>query len=97
MGDRIGDFVAAVPDDYMSTPVPYIGSELVHPDVLHVPSGWSGYEYWMAVTPYPGSDSRFENPSIYASHDGETWVTPAGASNPITRPRAAASGSVSRR
>ena len=68
-------FSAAVADGYMSTPVPYVGSELVHPDVLHVPSGWSGYEYWMAVTPYPGSDAATTGLSADVRVQAErTWL-----------------------
>src|SRR5439155_20610297 len=44
--------------------------QVVEPDVIHVPRGWNGYEYWMAVTPYPCGDESLENPSILVSHDG---------------------------
>jgi hypothetical protein len=67
----------------LSTPVPYSGDELVHPDVYFNESGWNGYRYWMAVTPYEGTDSQYENPSVYASNDGQAWETPAGLTNPI--------------
>lgn len=45
---------------------------LTHPKVLHIPGGWRGYEYWMAVTPYFGSSyaEESENPHILASNDG---------------------------
>jgi hypothetical protein len=62
----------------------YDGSgEAVHPDVLHLPGGWRGWEYWMAVTPYPRGNAGYENPSILVSHDGETWTVPTGLSNPV--------------
>ncbi len=62
----------------------YDGSgQVVHPDVLHVPGGWNGYEYWMGMTPYPGSNDNYENPSILASHDNLTWVVPPGVVNPL--------------
>jgi len=57
--------------------------EVVHPDIVHVPSRWHGYEYWMSYTPYPNSVSSKENPSIVASHDGMTWAVPAGLTNPV--------------
>lgn len=76
-------YVGAPANTQMATPVPYFGSELVHPDVVYCPNGWQGFRYWMAVTPYPNADSTYENPSLYASNDGQTWVTPPGASNPI--------------
>ena len=62
----------------------YDGSgQLTHPDVLHFPAGWRGWEYWMAYTPYPYGNSKFENPSIVVSHDGRTWVEPPGIKNPV--------------
>ncbi len=62
----------------------YDGSgQVVHPDMIHVPGGWNGYEYWMGMTPYPGSNDNYENPSILASHDNLTWVVPPGATNPL--------------
>ena len=52
-----------------------------HPDVLRIPGGWKGYEYWMGFTPHP--DAKRENPSVVASHDGVNWVVPASLINPI--------------
>lgn len=57
---------------------------VVHPSVVRVPGGWNGYEYWMAMTPYTGSDSQYENPSILCSVDGKTWAVPTGVTNPLT-------------
>lgn len=73
----------------MNAPTPlvtptYDGSgQVVHPDVVHVPGGWNGYEYWMAMTPYPNSNDNYENPSVLASHDNLTWVVPPGVTNPL--------------
>jgi len=71
----------------------YEGSgQTVHPDVFYDPAGWGedsngkAWKWWMAHTPYPGSNGAFENPSIVVSDDGETWVTPPGLSNPIAGP-----------
>ncbi len=62
----------------------YDGSgQVVHPDVIRVPGGWNGYEYWMGMTPYPNSNDNYENPSILASHDNLTWVVPPGVTNPL--------------
>ena len=70
----------------LTTPT-YDGSgQAVHPDVLVLESPWNGYRYWMAMTPYPNTVDTWENPSILASHDGETWVVPAGLTNPIDSP-----------
>jgi hypothetical protein len=64
----------------------YDGSgEVVHPDVVRVDRPWSGRRYWMAVTPYPNGNDHYENPSIYASEDGENWSVPRGATNPLAR------------
>jgi hypothetical protein len=59
------------------------GGQTTHPSVVRVPGGWNGYEYWMAHTPYPGSNSAWEDPNIAASTDGVNWVVPAGLTNPI--------------
>ncbi|HOX26988.1 MAG TPA: DUF2341 domain-containing protein [Candidatus Krumholzibacteria bacterium] len=73
----------------MNAPAPlvtptYDGSgQVVHPDVLHVPGGWNGYEYWMGMTPYPNGNDDYENPSILVSHDNSTWVVPPGLTNPL--------------
>lgn len=62
----------------------YDGSgEATHPSVVDMGSAWNGYRYWLAFTPYPSGDEDYENPSILASNDLDTWVLPSGASNPI--------------
>ena len=62
----------------------YDGSNVtVHPSALYFPDGWNGYRYWLAITPYPGSDSEYENPSILASNDGVTFAAPPGVTNPL--------------
>ena len=72
-----------------NAPVPlvtptYDGSgQVVHPDVVYVPGGWNGYEYWMGMTPYPNSNNSYENPSVLASNDNLTWVVPPGVINPL--------------
>jgi len=62
------------------------GDEVVHPSVVFVPNGWNGYKYWMAITPFAGSNNRLENPCIYQSTDGVSWVEPPGVINPIVPP-----------
>lgn len=62
----------------------YDGSrEVVHPDMMAFPDGWRGHRYWAVITPYPNSASRFENPSLFGSADGNTWGIPAGVTNPL--------------
>jgi hypothetical protein len=73
----------------------YDGSGVVvHPSVYFNPGGWSGYKYWMAMTPYASANAALENPSIVVSHDGNTWTVPAGLTNPLepAPPGAPASG-----
>ena len=62
---------------------PITTSEVVHPSVLHFPGQWRGWKWWMCITPYPGSDATYENPSILVSHDGLAWTEPTGIQNPI--------------
>jgi len=64
------------------------GSQNVHPSVVdtHEFNGgvdWNGYRYWMAYTPYPGSNDAYENPCIAVSNDRVTWITPPGVTNPL--------------
>ncbi|MFI7681000.1 DUF2341 domain-containing protein [Actinophytocola sp. NPDC049390] len=67
-----------------STTPTYDGSgQAVHPDVVHFPQGWNGFRYWMAETPYPGSNDKLENPSILVSNDGLRWSVPPGGVNPL--------------
>jgi hypothetical protein len=62
--------------------------QVVHPDVT--PEGPDGHLLWMAITPYPGGNSEFENPSIYQSLNGHIWRAPMGVVNPVARPQPAA-------
>lgn len=57
--------------------------QAVHADVLAFPDGWNGAHYWMAMTPYPGGSSYFENPSILVSNDGLALSVPPGLTNPV--------------
>ena len=57
--------------------------EHVHPDVLYLPEGFMGYHYWMAFTPCPRGNDRFENPTLRASHEGLAWVKLSGIPEPV--------------
>jgi len=60
----------------------YDGSrQVVHPDVLRAPEAWGG-QLLSVITPYPNSQARYENPSIFSSTSGETWE-PVGSGNPV--------------
>ncbi|MGG0209512.1 hypothetical protein [Bacillus mycoides] len=61
-------------------------NQTTHPKVVYFENGWSGWKYWMAHTPYPFSNDKFENPSISVSNDGINWTDPKGLSNPIDQP-----------
>jgi len=56
-----------------------------HPDVAYAPEGFGKerWQYWMACTPLAYGNFVFENPEIFASHDGISWVIPEGGQNPI--------------
>lgn len=70
--------------DYILTFTNYIGNwQNIHPKVLYFEDGWSGYEFWMAYTPYPRANTNAENPCIAVSHDGISWSVPEGLANPL--------------
>jgi coenzyme F420-reducing hydrogenase beta subunit len=67
----------------------YDGSnQVVHPSVIDfleeygLPQ-WGGYRFWMVITPYPYANDTYENPSVYTSNDGITWVVPPHIINPV--------------
>ncbi len=62
----------------------YDGSnQETHPKLLYFPKGWNGYRYWMSMTPYPGTNAIYENPSIVVSNDLKKWLVPKGLKNPV--------------
>ena len=64
----------------------YEGSgQVVHPDVVTQLGTWR-LPMWLAVTPYPGGDPHFENPSIFESANGRHWRVPEGLANPVALP-----------
>jgi len=69
--------------DVVAVPSPYAPGHVLHPSVLYFKDGKGGFRYWMAYTPYPNSDSTYENPCIAVSNDGKSWAAPAGVTNPI--------------
>lgn len=71
------------PPTVLTTPT-YDGSgQTVHPSVVYIDGGFAGYKYWMGITPYPGGNDDYENPSLLASNDGITWEVPSGITNPL--------------
>jgi hypothetical protein len=75
--------------DVLGQPIPldfatYENShQVVHPSAVAFPSAWHGQRFWLALTPYPNSDSKVENPSLYGSATGDEWAVPAGVTNPV--------------
>ncbi len=59
--------------------------QAVHPDVVRFPTAWNGWEYWMTMTPFPGGNEAYENPSILVSHDGIAWTVLPGLAKPLAR------------
>jgi len=76
-------FVDAIRPGRLVIPT-YDGSnQATHPDVLleRDPSGTS--HLTMAMTPYPYSNDRFENPSLVVSSDGMSFTAPPGVLAPL--------------
>lgn len=75
----------------LGTPVPIAfetyerSKQVVHPSAVAFPSAWHGQRFWLALTPYPNSDTRVENPSIFGSGSGDDWAVPSGVTNPIAK------------
>ncbi|MCU5407971.1 hypothetical protein OCA16_25870 [Bacillus cereus] len=86
--NKVKDQLKYVPNSSNPLIVPtYEGSnQTVHPKVVYIPNGWNGWKYWMAHTPYPNTNDKFENPSISVSSDGVNWRDPVGIVNPIDIP-----------
>lgn len=80
--------------------IPLTDSGYTHPSMVHVPSKWNGFEFWLAITPYFGvissqpQPSDFENPHIFcgnwnAEKTDIVWQQPTGITNPIDIPPSA--------
>lgn len=50
---------------------PVYGHWLVHPCVRYIPEGFAGHKWWMVVTPYPNSNSHYEQPVLYYGDGNE--------------------------
>lgn len=47
------------------------GEYLVHPSVLYIPEGLSGKKWWLAVTPYPNYNSKYEQPILFCGESND--------------------------
>lgn len=63
----------------------YDGSnQATHPSVMALNNKSFEYKYYMAMTPWPNNNNKYENPSILASNDGIKWEEPKGINNPVS-------------
>ena len=51
---------------------PEYGDWLVHPCVRYIPDGLGGHKWWLAVTPYPEGNNKYEQPILYYGEENET-------------------------
>ena len=59
--------------------------EAVHPSVIYFPNGFGTekYRFVMAITPYPLSNDRYENPEFLISNDAIHWNLPRNGKSPV--------------
>jgi len=69
---------------FLNIPTYENSGQATHPHVLFFEEKFMGFHYIMAMTPYPFSNSRYENPSILGSQCGIVWEVPEGVVNPVT-------------
>ncbi|MFL7844193.1 sialidase family protein [Raoultella ornithinolytica] len=56
---------------------------VVHPNLIHVPDKFLGYEYLLAITPYTAMNDQEENPCLYGSNDLVTFTLLPNVEQPI--------------
>lgn len=79
-------FVDAIRPGRLTIPT-YDGSnQATHPDVLVERDATGAATVTMAMTPYPFSDNKLENPSLVVSHDGMAFAPLPGAPAPLVPP-----------
>jgi hypothetical protein len=79
-------FVDAIRPGRLVIPT-YDGSgQATHPDVLVERDPAGQVQVTMAMTPYPFSDRRIENPSLVVSRDGMAFSPAPGAPSPLVPP-----------
>jgi hypothetical protein len=74
------------PYRWCTVPVPagYPRQSQTHPCIVYSPGGWNNYTHWLATTPYPDGDIRYENPCIYKTNvQQDTFIFSPIKQNPI--------------
>ena len=69
---------------FINIPTYENSGEVTHPCVIYSKEKISGYHYWMAYTPWPNNNNKYENASIAVSNDGIHFITPKGLVNPVS-------------
>jgi hypothetical protein len=65
----------------------YDGSgQVVHPDVIALPSEEGEDRGVLAITPYPWGNANMENPSVFEGNARATWTVQGGVTNPVVKP-----------
>lgn len=73
-----------LPQDCILTVPTYEGSgQAVHPDILYGRAYGLANAFYLALTPYPFSRDRYENPSILVSDDGVSFREETAGLNPL--------------
>jgi hypothetical protein len=67
---------------------PERSGQTVHPDYVATPAQWKGARHYLAITPYPNGDRKYENPSLLGGSVTDGWSPPPGLQNPIALPKA---------
>jgi hypothetical protein len=70
----------------LSLQTPDGSGQTVHPDFVATPSWFGVANQYLFLTPYPGGNSSFENPSVFTRSGAVTWRAPAGVQNPLVVP-----------
>lgn len=85
IGDPIFNPSGIYYTDFMRLTNCYGNQENVHPKVLFFPDSLFGHRYWMAYTPYPCGEPKYENPCVAYSDDGINWNN--ATRNPLDVPK----------
>ncbi|MBX4189200.1 hypothetical protein KW785_01230 [Candidatus Parcubacteria bacterium] len=67
----------------LDVPTGEYSHQAVHPSVLWLNQVWRGKQFLMMMTPYPGGNAYYENPSFLVGNDADHWSVLEGAKNPI--------------